>query len=232
MKQIFIYLFLSLKVVGQSYSINVFGFHACDVDQIISSPDKIEFKTQNRGVFDLIWPTNNYYKTIFDPKNFAIKSWGKKINQGAYKKNVSAVIDTSGSIQYNNKQKISLSSPIYNIFSMLAMVQLYDKELLDTKWFHYEHQGRIGKARFLWSDSSNIWNGQDSILCDHYRFDILISDSSQSIKTQDYFMKHIANDNSIKELWVSRKKTKRIIAASIKMKYLFLRAQIIPKKEV
>ena len=45
-------------------------------------------------------------------------------------------------------------------------------------------------------------------------------------------MKHIANDSSIKELWVSRKKTKRIIAASIKMKYLFLRAQIIPKKEV
>ena len=115
---------------------------------------------------------------------------------------------------------------------MLAMVQFYDKDFLDTKWFHYEHQGQLGKARFLWSDSTNIWNGQDSIPCDHYRFDILISDSSQSIKTQDYFMKHIANDNSIKELWVSRKKTKRIIAASIKMKYLFLRAQIIPKKEV
>ena len=115
---------------------------------------------------------------------------------------------------------------------MLAMVQSYDKDLLDTKWFQYEHEGRFGKARFLWSDSSNVWDGHDSILTDHYRLDIIISDSSQSINTRDYFMNNIANDNSIKELWVSRKNKRRIIAASIKMKYFYIKAQMVRNKEV
>ena len=111
MKQIFIYLFLSLKVVGQSYSINVFGFHACDVDQIISSPDKIEFKTQNRGVFDLIWPTNNYYKTIFDPKNFALKQSDSLLSfTQNYKKNSNKIFATSSNkkIGITNIQKETL----------------------------------------------------------------------------------------------------------------------------
>ena len=115
---------------------------------------------------------------------------------------------------------------------MLAMAQSYDKDFLDTKWFQYEHEGQFGKARFLWSDSSNVWDGHDSILTDHYRLDIIISDSSQKINTSDYFMNNIANDDSIKELWVSRKNKRKIIAASIKMRYLYIRAKIVRNKEV
>ena len=232
MKQIIIVVFLYTKLIGQNYSIRVFGIHACDVIQTISSSDKIEFRTQNRGLFDIIWPANNYYEATFNQKDFSLKKWSKKINQGDYKKTLSAVIDTSGTIEYNNKNKIKLSNPIFNIFTMLAMVQSYDKDLLDTKWFNYEHDGRFGKARFLWSDSSNVWDGHDSILTDHYRLDIVISDSSQSIESRDYFMSNIANDNSIKELWVSRKNKRKIIAASIKMKYFYIKAQIVRNKEV
>ena len=106
------------------------------------------------------------------------------------------------------------------------------QDFLDTKWFQYEHEGQFGKARFLWSDSSNVWDGHDSILTDHYRLDIIISDSSQKINTSDYFMNNIANDDSIKELWVSRKNKRKIIAASIKMRYLYIRAKIVRNKEV
>ena len=101
------------------------------------------------------------------------------------------------------------------------MAQSYDKDFLDTKWFQYEHEGQFGKARFLWSDSSNVWDGHDSILTDHYRLDIIISDSSQKINTSDYFMNNIANDDSIKELWVSRKNKRNIIAASIDEVFLY-----------
>ena len=232
MKQIIIVVFLYTKLFGQNYSISVFGFHACDVIQTISSSDKIEFRTQNRGLFDIIWPANNYYEATFNKRDFSLKNWSKKINQGDYKKTSSAVIDTSGTIEYNNKNKIKLSNPVFNIFTMLAMVQSYDKNLLDTKWFNYEHEGRFGKARFLWSDSSNVWDGQDSILTDHYRLDVIISDSSQNIDSRDYFMNNIANDDSIKELWVSRKNKRRIIAASIKMKYFYIKAQMVRNKEV
>ena len=129
MKQIIIIIFLYTKLFGQNYSISVFGFHACDVIQTISSSDKIEFRTQNRGLFDIIWPANNYYQATFNTRDFSLKNWSKKINQGDYKKTSSAVIDTSGTIEYNNKNKIKLSNPVFNIFTMLAMVQSYDKDL-------------------------------------------------------------------------------------------------------
>ena len=133
MKQIIIVVFLYTKLFGQNYSISVLGFHACDVIQTISSSDKIEFRTQNRGLFDIIWPANNYYEATFNTKDFSLKNWSKKINQGDYKKTSSAVIDTSGTIEYNNKNKIKLSNPVFNIFTMLAMVPVsYTRLTLPT----------------------------------------------------------------------------------------------------
>ena len=79
-RRLFIY-----KIIGQNYSISVFGFHACDVIQTISSSDKIEFRTQNRGLFDIIWPANNYYEATFNTRDFSLKKLNKKINQGDYK---------------------------------------------------------------------------------------------------------------------------------------------------
>ena len=100
---------------------------------------------------------------------------------------------------------------------MLAMVQALPYNILDTKWFPYEHQGKIGEARFLWSDSSMVWTGKDSIMCDHYRMDINILDSTFSIKgNKDYFMKNIIDENYIKELWVKRKEKREIIKARVK----------------
>ena len=100
---------------------------------------------------------------------------------------------------------------------MLAMVQTLPYDILDTKWFPYEHQGKIGEARFLWSDSSMVWTGKDSIMCDHYRMDINILDSTFSIKGEtDYFMKNIIDENYIKELWVKRKEKRKIIKARVK----------------
>ena len=146
-----------------------------------------------------------------------MKSWGKKVKQGIYKSSLDAKVDSIDNVLKYGKESIQIAEPIYTIFTMLAMVQTLPYDILDTKWFPYEHQGKIGEARFLWSDSSMVWAGKDSIMCDHYRMDINILDSTFSIKgKKDYFMKNIIDENYIKELWVKRKKKREIIKARVK----------------
>ena len=86
---------------------------------------------------------------------------------------------------------------------------------LDTKWFPYEHEGKLGRARLIWADSLNQWSGRDSILCDHYRFDIEITDTTRQVKTSDYFMNNIIRSDCVREIWVSREIPKNIIAAKV-----------------
>ena len=232
MKYIFISLLLSLKIFGQEYSIQVLGFNICDVNQDMNSSKRIELSTQNRGLFDFIWPAKNNYSTEFNPQNHSLIKWEKTVDQGAYKLSLSAFLDSGKTMVYSNNQKIKLLSPVYNLFSLVAMVQSSDKELIDAQWYNYEHEGRIGKARFLWADSSNAWDGKDSILCDHYRFDILITDSSEAIKNNDYFMKYIINKNSVREIWVSKSKPKKIISAKVELPFFNFYAQIVRNKDL
>ena len=88
------------------------------------------------------------------------------------KSSLDAELDSVNDVLNYGKESIQTSEPIYTIFTMLAMVQALPYDILDTRWFPYEHQGKVGEARFLWSDSSMVWSGKDSIMCDHYRMDI------------------------------------------------------------
>ena len=232
MNRILIYLFLTGVVTSQSYSVTILGFHAADVNQTIHDSGRIEFTTQNRGLFDLIWPANNYYDTRFDPVNFSLISWKKSIRQGSYKESLSARMDSTDILVYNKSHKVNLSKPALTIFTMLGMIQSKGPETLDTKWFQYEHEGKLGKARFVWADSSKAWNGQDSILCNHYRLDINIIDSLTSVSNRtDYFMEQIILSGVVREVWVSRLKPRKIIAAKVKTPWISLWAHIIETKE-
>ena len=202
---------------SQEYKLSCFGIHIADIKQSIYEVGEIKYEVQSRGITDLIWPTNNNYYTSFDTVTFSMKSWGKNVKQGLYKSSLDAKIDSIDNVLTYGKKSIQTVEPIYTIFTMLAMVQALPYETLDTKWFPYEHQGKIGEARFLWSDSSMVWAGRDSIMCDHYRMDINILDSTFSIKgNKDYFMKNIIDENYIKELWVKRKENREIIKARVK----------------
>ena len=202
---------------GQSYSISVFGIPAADVEQTIHDSGKIEFTTQNRGIFDLFWPAKNVYGAIYDSDSFALKSWSKTVKQGEFKQKVSGKVDFLGYLAYDDETMIEIPKNIYTIFTLLAMVQSRPYHKLDTKWFDYEQEGQIGQARFVWADSSNAWNGQDSVMCDHYRLDIEIKEEENKLDNySDYFMEEILADGVVRELWVSRKKPKRIIRATLK----------------
>ena len=140
MNRILTCFFLTGVVTSQSYSVTILGFHAADVNQTIHDFGRIEFTTQNRGLFDLIWPANNYYDTRFDPVKFSLISWKKSIRQGAYKSTLSAKIDSTNILVYNKNHKVHLSRPTHTIFTMLAMIQSKGPDALDTKWFPYEHE--------------------------------------------------------------------------------------------
>jgi len=229
MKFLYFIIIIINTTYSQNYKLTCFGFHTTDIKQIIHEHGEIKYEIQNRGLMDMVWPANNIYSTIYNSKTFSIKSWRKKIQQGTYKSSLKAEVNSNGNLLYDDKQLVELHGPVHTIFTMLAMVQSYSQEQIDTKWIPYEHQGKTGRARFLWSDSLMIWDGKDSILCDHYRMDIDIVDSAYVIKnTKDYFMDNINDISYVKELWVKRGEEKTIIQASAKNNWITLLAQVIP----
>jgi hypothetical protein len=197
------------------------------VEQTIHDSGKIEFTSQNRGIFDLFWPAKNVYDAIYDSNSFALKSWSKTVKQGEYNQKVSGKVDFWGYLVYDDKTMIEIPQNIYTIFTLLAMVQSRPYHKLDAKWFDFEQEGQIGQARFVWADTSNTWNGKDSVMCDHYRLDINIEEEENKLDNRsDYFMEEILADGVVKELWISRKKPKRIMSATLKTKWFPVSATI------
>ena len=81
------------------------------------------------------------------------------------------------------------------LFTLLAMIQHRGADAMDTKWFSFEHEGQTGKARFLLADSQNVWNGKDSIMCDHYRLDLNLSNNSgKFLEKSDYWLLRYCRD--------------------------------------
>ena len=219
-----------IAVFAQEYSISIFGFHAADVSLSRDSTSS-EYQTNNRGIFDLIWPSSNSYKTVFDKDNYSIKVWEKNIKQGSIKVKVSGSVTSEGYMKYKDGGGIKIDNETQTVFTILEMAMVMDREYLDTRWFPYEHEGRLGKARLIWADSLNQWSGKDSILCDHYRFDIEITDSTKQVKTSDYFMNNIIRSDCVREIWVSREIPKSIIAAKVSLGPIPVVARIQIDKE-
>ena len=125
------------------------------------------------------------------------------------------------------KNVIKTNKPTKNIFSLLAMSQSLSYEELDTKWFVFEHEGKIGNARFLWADTASIFFRDKKILCDHYRLDIRIENDQIKLNDKsDYFMDQIISPDIIRQLWISREPIKQIIKASIEIKGIKVIASI------
>ena len=96
------------------------------------------------------------------------------------------------------------------------MVQTADYRELDTRRFFFEHEGQLGKARFVWSDTATVTYRKNKVLCDHYRLDIILNDDSGKFwENSDYFMAKIVASDIVRQLWISRESEKRIIQASI-----------------
>ena len=230
MKIILIKPIFCIAIFAQEYSISIFGFHAADIS-INRDSASSEFQINSRGIFDLIWPTSNNYKTVFDENNYSIKVWEKTIKQGSNKVKLSGSVTSDGYMKYKDEGGIKIDIETQTVFTILEMAIMMDRKYLDTKWFPYEHEGRLGRARLIWADSLNRWSGRDSVFCDHYRFDIEITDSTKKVKTSDYFMNNIIRPDCVREIWVSKEIPKNIIAAKVSLGPIPIIARIQIDKE-
>ena len=204
-------------VFSQDYIISVFGFPITEVIQTHTRRAKITYETRTTGIADLIWPTKNFYSTQFDSSSFGIRGCNKNIQQGDFKNKFSIDFNpTTTELIYDSINKIQITDSTQTIFTLLAMVQTLDYRELDTRWFFFEHEGQTGKARFVWSDTATVTYRKNTVLCDHYRLDIIIDDVSGKFwENTDYFMKEIISSDIVRQLWISREIEKRIIKASI-----------------
>ena len=200
---------------SQKYELSILGFPIGSLSQK-KEKNTINFSIKSTNLFEIFLKFDNTYFTTFDPTNYNIINFKKTIKQD--KKITSyAKLDSLNNIIYDDKNKIKLLDNSKNVFTLIFMIQKEDYTSIDTKWFNYEHEGNIGKARFLWADSSFVFYNKDSVLCDHYRLDIKLDKPIKDIiNNPDYFMNNIIDENSIKEFWVSKKIPKKIVAAKIK----------------
>tara|TARA_A100001011_G_scaffold287597_1_gene298593 strand:- start:589 stop:1281 length:693 start_codon:yes stop_codon:yes gene_type:complete len=220
MIKIFLLILLPNLIQSQDYTITAFGIPITKVNQDNESSTKIIFSANNIGIPGIIWPTKNLYSAEFDSISYDIKKWEKKIEQGEEKNKLIGEFDPINlEMSYNVKNIIKTKKPTKNIFSLLAMSQSLTNKELDTKWFFFEHEGVLGRARFLWADTVSIFIKNNNVLCDHYRLDIKIDDYQNKLKeNSDYFMSQIISPDIIRQIWVSRKPKRQIIKASIEIK--------------
>ena len=203
---------------SQEYSVDILGISVAEIKQTLNTDSAI-YRIETDGLINLFYPVENTYYSVFDPKNYNIIKFSKKVDERDFKMKRSAIRDSLNFFNYSSSETVKLSVSTKTIFTLLSMIQNVSFIEIDTKWFSFEHETQTGRARFLWADSSNVWNGIDSIICDHYRLDIeIMENGDQNFKETDVFMKNIVKEEVTREFWVSKEEPKRIIQSVIKNK--------------
>ena len=178
----------------QEYSVEILGISVAEIKQTLKT-DSVIYRIKTDGLVDLFYPLENTYYSIFDPKDYGIIKFSKEIDEKDLKTKRSAIKDSLNFFKYSSSETVKLNTDTKTIFTLLSMVQNLSYFEVDTRWFDFEHETQTGRARFLWADTSNVWNGIDSIICDHYRLDIeIMENGGQNFKETDIFMKNIVKD--------------------------------------
>jgi hypothetical protein len=194
-------LLLSSILFSQSYTVSILGYHVADIKKTNSSLDKIDFELQTRGLVDFFYPTKNKYSTNYNHETFYLTSYNYSIDQINLKENQTSKKDSADIKNYDNSDSIK---NVFNFITFLELIKNKKPSEIDTRWFPYETNKTIGEARVIWADSSNVYSGKDSVLCNRYRLDIIMPEIAIN-KEIDYLNKILSFDENVKEVWVSVK---------------------------
>ena len=217
---------------SQSYTVSVLGYTIANIEITTKNSSEKRFELQSRGVADLLFPAKNNYLTNYDSSTFFLEKYNYDINQLDFDIVYDAQTDSSYNLIYNKKDTLFLENSVHNFFTLISILETKNTSSFDTKWFNYESIGELGRARFIWSDSTNIFVNNDSIMCDHYRLDIDIPDRENSLFEQvDYLSSYLDQNNQVKEIWVSKKK-KKIILMKIKLSPFNIDIKIVENKRI
>jgi len=205
-------LFITI-ICGQNYSANVYGFPMAKI-QFKSISDSITLKVETIGLIDAIWPIKNAYTTNFDTTHFGLIAFKKKIKQDNLKQSV--LIELKNEVLHYNNQTRDRSDSTQTMFTMFARLNRQHQEILDTKWFEIDHEGKPMRGRFLWGETETIKVGNTNILCDHIRMDMeYLNESNGFLESTDRLMHYAPDPDAVRQIWVERNGNRRIIKVSM-----------------
>ena len=224
------WVFILSFLPGQSYNLTVWGIKIGEINLKKNNSESIQISTKSTGLIYYFWPFDNLYKTTFDTVTYGIRFYEKKIHQGEFKQKLKGVwMPEQKGVLYGTSLA-RRPDDCQTIFTFLARVSSQKAKDLDTKWYQMEHEGELFRARLLWADSINVWTGNDSIFCDHYRLDIEETEGATiKVSHWDYFTDHVASHEALRQIWVEKNDKRRIIQASVSIYGMTVKAKIQEK---
>ena len=216
LKIITIVLAIFAVLVGQNYDIKIWGINVGEatLEQFYEKELSLTLKAN-----DLI---NNFYPLELDinskyDRKYSVTESNKLVKQGRDKYQYSSK-QYNNVVIYDEKDSIEININTHSFLSLLARIINSPIDAIDTKWFNFENEGIIYKARPLWNDTSTVHIGNEEYLCDHYRLDLKIVDETKKLFNEtDYFNELFFDINSIRQIWVETwQKQRRLVKIEIK----------------
>ena len=182
--------------------------------QFKSIADSVTLKVETIGLIDAIWPIKNAYTTNFDTTHFGLIAFKKKIKQDNLKQSV--LIELKNEVLYYNNQTRDRPDSTQTMFTMFARLNRQHQEILDTKWFEIDHEGKLMRGRFLWGKAETIKVDNTNILCDHIRMDMqYLNGSNGFLDHTDRLMHYAPAPDAVRQIWVEQNGDRGIIQVSM-----------------
>ena len=201
------------------YDLTIFGIKCGEIIYHYPENDKLYITARSSGLINYFFPFRNDYNTSFDTSSYEIRHCKKIIRQGEFKQRLSGKWDASSNkVVYEKLGSFQRPDSCMNLFTFFARLNREHGDLLDTQWFPVEHEGSLFKSRVLIADRVKMEFDGDSILCNHFRLDLIPSNNQiKMLDRSDYFSQNITRPEAIKQIWVEKKIPGRIMEASVKI---------------
>jgi len=216
LKKILVVLALCAVLFGQEYDIKIWGIAVGNAELERPSENELSLTLKANDIINNYYPIDLELNSKYNWKYSVIES-NKNAKQGSDNYKYSSKYQNAF-VLYDEKDSIELNINTHSFLSLLARVINLPVDSVDTKWFNFENEGIIYKARSLWNDTTLISIGNEEHLCDHYRLDLKIIDENKKLFDEtDYFNELFFDINSIRQIWVETwQKHRRLVKIEVK----------------
>jgi len=206
------------NLFAQDYQIKLWEIPVGYAKIISTSDDEMHLNLKSNSIIDLVFPVELKFSSRFNDKSFSILENKKTALQGKNKQKYTAKLMNKTELIYDTKDTVVVEPNTLSLLSFLKKIKQTPANDIDGRWQNLENEGKLYQVRLLWNDTTMVKLSNQSILCDHYRIDVNLSnDKNQIFDKTDYFNELFFNINSIRQIWVERwQKQPRIVKLSIK----------------
>ncbi len=210
--------FLIGCLLGQKYDVKLWGIKVGTAIIAEESGSDITLNIQALDFINNFYPVELEFYTKYDTSDYTVVEMSKNVQQGDYREKYNVKYLNNGYAVYNDEDTLQTNSNTHSFLSLLFRIVESPVDSIDTKWFNLENEGILYKARLLWNDTTTFVINNNKYICDHYRFDLEITDdSSKMFDETDYFNDLFFDINSIRQIWVENwQKQKRLIKLTLK----------------